>query len=102
MTLMTFIKSKYNFIALFSLLFLLIYIVPVQAEPKNVLDCIENEEECEEQADELVDINESNNNELIENESFQSTSLVFNIVKMIVALFFVLALIYAILLILRK
>lgn len=69
----------------------------------NVLDCIENEKDCEEENPDSVGIMEKNtNNELLEENSFSGGSLAFSFAKMIVALFFVLAIIYIILLLLRR
>lgn len=75
--------------------------LPVYAN--SVLDCLENEADCEEEqtnvnesADETDDVNVAGG------KTFQSTSLVFSILKMIIALLFVLSLIYGIVLILRK
>lgn len=75
--------------------------LPVYAN--SVLDCLENEADCEE---EQTNVNESadetDDANVAGGETFQSTSLVFSILKMIIALLFVLSLIYGIVLILRK
>lgn len=76
----------------------------VNADVKNnVLDCIENEENCEEQGTETV-IDESNNEngQLLEESSVGAPSLAISFLKMIIGLFFVLGLIYLILIFLRK
>lgn len=73
------------------------------AEEANVLDCLENEADCEEEG---VDIEEdepaTSAEEIVGSETFNASSLFFNIVKMVVALFFILALIYIIVLVLRR
>lgn len=102
---MNFHKNKYFFIAFLASLFLLMVVTtPVYAKSNSVLDCLENDTDCEEeQINRPVDKDESNNEEeLVGGDSFQSTSLFLNMIKMIVALLFVLALIYGIVLILRK
>src|SRR5690625_2607768 len=73
----------------------------VYAEPSNVLDCLENEKECEEQNEQMNELDDGNNELLNDDHSLQS-SFAFNVIKMIVALLFVLGLIYVILIILRK
>lgn len=86
-----------------SLLITTLFVSPTLAQPVNVLDCLENGEECEEEDNEVVDLDESNDGaDLVGNDSFKASSLFFNIVKMVVALFFVLALIYIVLLVLKR
>lgn len=103
MTRMTNNKSKYYVIALFICWQLLVMIsLPTDAQANSVIDCLENEEDCEELIDSSGENSDTNNDELVGNESFEPTSLLFNVIKMIVALLFVLALIYGIVLVLRK
>lgn len=101
------VKNKFNIIFLtISFLFVMLFTYPVHAEPVNVLDCLEDEADCEEELeeeDEVIETDDSNSGEdLVGNESFKASTLFFNIVKMIVALLFVLGLIYVILLFLRR
>lgn len=100
------VNNKKFYIVLFltSLFFLSIVTQPVYAEqPSSVLDCLENEEDCEEeQIESPEETNDTNDGDLVGGDSFQSTSLFFNVLKMIVALLFVLALIYGIVLVLKK
>src|SRR5699024_2267691 len=104
MTCMTVNIRNYYILLLLLLLLSILFVSPVMAQPTNVLDCLENGENCEENGDEVVNPDESNDDQtdLVGNESFKASSLFFNIIKMIVALFFVLALIYMILLVLRR
>lgn len=79
------------------LLFLILIVLPVNminAQPLNVLDCLDDEEDCLE-----LDVNEdeeSNEADLLEVDQFESGSVILNIVKMIFALFLVLVLIYVV------
>lgn len=103
------IKSTTTFVLL-SLLFVILFTYPVNAEQANVLDCLENEADCEEELEDELDdketiegSNEKNSEEdLVGNDSFKASTLFFNIVKMIIALLFILGLIYVILLFLRR
>lgn len=102
---MTFKRENLYLFLLIALLLMMFATYPVKAEPVNVLDCLENEEDCEEEEAEtgVIETDESDNNgDLVGNDSFKASSLFFNIIKMIVALFFVLGLIYVILLFLRR
>lgn len=81
-------------VVVFILLFIFTFLPfnTINAEPLNVLDCLDGDEDCielegseEEQTDE---------NERLEIEQFESGSLILNIVKMIFALLLVLVLIY--------
>jgi flagellar protein FliO/FliZ len=98
------VYKKYYIVLLIICLFVLpMFTQPVHAQSSNVLDCIENEENCEEEEiDSSVETDNTNDGDLVGGETLQSTSLFFNIVKMIVALLFVLALIYGIMLVLKK
>src|SRR5699024_9831955 len=85
------------------LLISILVVPPAIAQPANVLDCLEHGEDCEEDRNEVVHLDESNvETDLVGNESFKASSLFFNIIKMIVALFFVLALIFNIILVIRR
>ncbi len=81
----------------------LIQISTVYAEETNVLDCLEQGEDCEE---EVVrgenEEAEQSAEEIVGSQTFNAGSLFFNIVKMLVALFLILALIYLIVLFLRR
>lgn len=96
--------KKTTFFAIVAFFVLMTIFSPTYAEPKNVLDCIENEAECEDadQIGEPFPLNDSNDGVLLQEESVGTTSLFFNVIKMLVALLFVLGLIYGILLILKK
>ncbi|HZW68222.1 MAG TPA: flagellar biosynthetic protein FliO [Pseudogracilibacillus sp.] len=106
------IKKRIKLICFLLPLIVLLMTDSVLAQPANVLDCLENEADCEEE--EESDLNEQKEKlddgeldkeevaDLVGNESFKASTLFFNIIKMIIALLFVLALIYIILLILRK
>src|SRR5699024_6844750 len=96
-------NKRYYLFVVFPLIYFLLFVNPVEAQPVNVLDCLENEEDCEKENDSnIVEMDETSNSTLVGNDSFKESSLFFNVIKMIVALFFVLALIYVILLVLRK
>lgn len=102
---MTVNKRKYYMMLILPLLISILLTSPAMAQPVNVFDCLENGEDCEDDEDEseVVGLNESNEEtDLVGNDSFKASSLFFNIIKMVVALFFVLALIYIILLVLRR
>lgn len=74
----------------------------VHAELVNVKDCIENNEECLEDVEEPVEFEDSNN-ELLQNiDERGPSSIVFNFIKMFFALLLILALLYGILIILRR
>lgn len=99
-------KSRYALIILFAICFTL-FTPSVMAEQTNVLDCLENEEDCEEAEEiEVIDGEQSEDSDkptdLVGNDSFKASSLFFNMLKMVIALFFILALIYIILLFLRR
>lgn len=82
------------------------FFTTVYAEETNVLDCIENEDDCEElEEQKLKEVEKEEAKEdplLVGEDSFKASTLFFNIIKMLVALLFILGLIYAILLFLRK
>lgn len=71
-------------------------------EQVNVKDCLENNEDCLEEMEEPVE-SEDSNNELLKNmEDRGPSSIVFSFIKMFFALLLILALLYGILLILRR
>lgn len=106
------IKKRINIICFLVPLLVLLMANTVTAQPANVLDCLENEADCEEEEQsnqneekeklDDADLDEEDMSDLVGNDSFKASTLFFNIVKMIIALLFVLALIYIILLVLRK
>src|SRR5699024_9022235 len=97
-------NKRFVGILFFFILLLVISLPSAYAEEANVLDCLENEADCEEE--EGVDVEEdepvTSAEEIVGSETFNASSLFFNIVKMVVALFFILALIYIIVLVLRR
>ncbi|HLR70901.1 MAG TPA: flagellar biosynthetic protein FliO [Pseudogracilibacillus sp.] len=94
-------KRKYSFIILcmFVMFFGNVEIHSF-AKDKNVKDCIETDEDCLEEVEQPAEGLQSTNEDSIEN--IQSTSLIFNVIKMIVALLLVLALIYVLLIFIKK
>ena len=92
-------------IRMFFLLFVTIQLLHVPytiyAEDVNVTDCLENEDCLEEEMEQPKEQDESDSELLADTESTPN-SLAFNIVKMFFALLLVLALIYGILIILRR
>ena len=94
-------KRKYSFIIL---CMFVIFFGNVEihsfAKDKNVKDCIETDEDCIEEVEQPAEGLQSTNEDSIEN--IQSTSLIFNVIKMIVALLLVLALIYVLLIFIKK
>jgi len=74
----------------------------VHAEPMNVKDCLENDEDCLEEMEGPAETEESDSDLLTDMEESGPSSIVFNFIKMFFALLFVLALIYGILIILRR
>lgn len=105
------IKKQINFILFLVPFLILLMSHSVSAQPASVLDCLENEADCEEEENKLNeqretinedDLEEKDGSELVGNDSFKASTLFFNIIKMIIALLFVLALIYIFLLVLRK
>src|SRR5699024_12724182 len=67
---------------------------------KNVKDWIKTDEDFLEEVEQPAEGLQSTNEDSIEN--IQSTSLIFNVIKMIVALLLVLALIYVLLIFIKK
>lgn len=78
------------------------YSIPINAEQINVSDCLEKGSDCEEEMERTDTPTEAIENELVGSETFTVTSLLFSLIKMIIALFIVLALIYFLLVVLRK
>lgn len=94
-------QLKYIFLILLAI-FLWNDGLSVHAEQVNVKDCIENNEECLEDVEEPVEFEDSNN-ELLQNiDERGPSSIVFNFIKMFFALLLILALLYGILIILRR
>lgn len=94
-------QLKYIFLILLAI-FLWNDGLSVHAEQVNVKDCIENNEECLEDVEEPVE-SEDSNNELLQNiDDRGPSSIVFNFIKMFFALLLILALLYGILIILRR
>lgn len=90
---------KISFIILFSAMISLFVATNISnAEVKNVKDCLEASEDCEE----LKQPVQGDSNHLVEDEPVPSTSIVINFIKMIFALLLVLALIYFILTFIKK
>ncbi|MBO1003795.1 flagellar biosynthetic protein FliO [Pseudogracilibacillus auburnensis] len=90
---------KISFIILFSAMISLFVATNISnAEVKNVKDCLEASEDCEE----LKQPVQGDSNHLVEDEPVPSTSIVMNFIKMIFALLLVLALIYFILTFIKK
>lgn len=99
--------NKKLIIAMVLMLTLLLHNQPsVYAEVNdNVLDCIENDENCLEQDNDTAPQQANNDdqaNQLLQNDPVSAPSLAVSVLKMIVGLFFVLGLIYLILIFLRK
>lgn len=84
---------------------MLIHIVSVDmhsvAAEENVKDCLENEEDCLKDLEQPIDEMDADETDIPE-ESSHTSSLIFNVIKMIFALFFVLALIYLLLHFLKR
>ncbi len=84
---------------------MLIHIVSVDmhsvAAEENVKDCLENEEDCLKDLEQPIDEMDADATDIPE-ESSHTSSLIFNVIKMIFALFFVLALIYLLLHFLKR
>ena len=84
---------------------MLIHIVSVDmhsvAAEENVKDCLENEEDCLKDLEQPIDEMDVDETDIPE-ESSHTSSLIFNVIKMIFALFFVLALIYLLLHFLKR
>lgn len=68
---------------------------------ENVKDCLENEDDCLKDLEQPINEIDANETEITE-ESSSTSSLIFNVIKMILALFFVLALIYLLLHFLKR
>lgn len=96
--------SVLRYVTLFFMTFLLLfptYTAMAETEIKNVTDCLEGEE-CEElKKTSEIELNNSNDM-LLESENRGVSSFIFNFLKMIFALLLVLALIYLILLFMKK
>lgn len=96
--------SVLRYVTLFFMTFLLLfptYTAMAETEIKNVTDCLEGEE-CEElKKTSEIEFNHSNDM-LLESENRGVSSFIFNFLKMIFALLLVLALIYLILLFMKK
>lgn len=94
--------KKWSFILL---CIMLIHIVSVDmhsvAAEENVKDCLENEEDCLKDLEQPIDEMDADATDIPE-ESSHTSSLIFNVIKMIFALFFVLALIYLLLHFLKR
>lgn len=91
---------KFSFIIISSILLVCMTSTFLSAEVRNVKDCLEGTEDCEELNQQPTgEMDESN--EVVENDSL-SSSLVFNFIKMIFALLLILALIYVILNFIKK
>lgn len=86
---------------LYSILFVLLVsgglFTEAEANSPNVKDCLENEADCSDDP-----ANDEEGDELLQGESVSTGSLILDIGKMILALFLVLALIYALLKFLNK
>lgn len=84
---------------------MLIHMVSVDmhsvAAEENVKDCLENEEDCLKDLEQPIDEMDADETDIPE-ESSHTSSLIFNVIKMIFALFFVLALIYLLLHFLKR
>lgn len=95
------------YIIISTILFLILFAYSshiVQAEPQvNVLDCLENEEDCleieNEEKSEQTELEES---ELLGKNEFQPGSTIINVLKMIFALLLVLVLIYVVIKLLSR
>lgn len=70
---------------------------PVYAKDKHVTDCLDNQEDCQELYDSSVDNKVNQKAADVDGSKVKSSSLFINIVKMIIALLFILVLIYALL-----
>lgn len=93
-------KKKICIYVIITLIFMNTYIT-VHAEPLNVTDCLEDEEDCSElNQSPPEEINSDDSNSQV--SSMESSSLVFNIVKVVFALFLILLLIYVLLKFLNK
>ena len=84
---------------------MLIHMVSVDmhsvAAEENVKDCLENEEDCLKDLEQPIDEMDADETDIPE-ESSHTSSLIFNVIKMIFALFFILALIYLLLHFLKR
>lgn len=75
----------------------------IQAAEKHVTDCLNENEDCLKTEEPTgIDDRQDNDKELTESSTFKTSSLLFNIVKMVFALLLVLALIYVLLLFIKK
>lgn len=77
----------------------------VKAESPNVLDCIENNEDCIEEEKQVVGEqieSDEIDHPVTADETFNSSSFMINIIKIIVALLFTLGLLYVVVLLLRR
>src|SRR5690625_1656701 len=92
-------KSLFLLMAFF---YLFTFPMSIQAAESNVSDCLKAEEDCLQDSVNSEISTDETENERTESNNFSTTSLFFNIIKMVVALLLVLVLIYLLLLFIRK
>nr|WP_156289075.1 flagellar biosynthetic protein FliO [Oceanobacillus salinisoli] len=94
-------KKIFYFISIYSVLFSLLIPSEIYAAPPNVMDCLEEEENCEEADVQEAEL-ELNEGDLLTDDTDNNGSLFFDLIKMFFALLLVLALIYIVLKLLNK
>lgn len=94
--------KRISFIFVLCIMLFVIQTNNIYAEVKNVKDCFEENGECEELEKSSDEIVTNDSDTLVGNENIKPTSVILNFIKMIFALLLVLALIYFILMFVKK
>lgn len=94
--------KRISFIFVLCIMLFVIQTNNIYAEVKNVKDCFEENGECEELEKSTDEIVTNDSDTLVGNENIKPTSVILNFIKMIFALLLVLALIYFILMFVKK